>query len=143
MCCKGKNGSGKSAVLTGIVVALGERASATCRGQSIKGIFRYVFSCVDKLINVHYLIPLDFVKTGKSKAVVSVTLINKGKGSYKRNTFGDTITIERTINASGSGGYRILNEHRIIHVNFFKVLINIFLFNIVIKENSSAKSIVI
>lgn len=35
---KGKNGSGKSAVLTGIVVALGERASATCRGMSIKGI---------------------------------------------------------------------------------------------------------
>ncbi|EFX80525.1 putative SMC6, structural maintenance of chromosome protein 6, copy B [Daphnia pulex] len=87
----GKNGSGKSAVLTGIVVALGERASATCRGQSIK----------------------DFVKTGKSKAVVSVTLINKGKGSYKRKIFGDTITIERTINAStGSGGYKIFNEQR-------------------------------
>ena len=34
----GKNGSGKSAILTGIVIALGERASATCRGQSIKGI---------------------------------------------------------------------------------------------------------
>ncbi|XP_046453349.1 structural maintenance of chromosomes protein 6-like [Daphnia pulex] len=86
----GKNGSGKSAILTGIVVALGERASSTCRGQSLK----------------------EFIKTGKSKAVVSVTLLNKGKGSYKRNTFGDTITIERTINASGSGGYRILNEHR-------------------------------
>ncbi|XP_057377924.1 structural maintenance of chromosomes protein 6-like [Daphnia carinata] len=85
----GKNGSGKSAVLTGIVVALGERASATCRGMGIK----------------------DFVKTGKSKAVVSVTLSNKGQGSYKRDIFGDTITIERTINAStGSGGYKIINH---------------------------------
>lgn len=85
----GKNGSGKSAVLTGIVVALGERASATCRGMSIK----------------------DFVKTGKSKAVVSVTLLNKGQGSYKRDIFGDTITIERTINAStGSGGYKMINH---------------------------------
>ena len=34
----GKNGSGKSAILTGIVVALGQKASATCRGTSIKGI---------------------------------------------------------------------------------------------------------
>ena len=68
--------------------------------------------------------PIDFVKTGKSKAVVSVTLINKGKGSYKRDIFGDAITIERTISAStGTGGYRILNEHRIIIVKFFKVLV--------------------
>lgn len=41
----GKNGSGKSAVLTGIVVALGERASATCRGNSTKGI--YYYNCIN------------------------------------------------------------------------------------------------
>ncbi len=33
----GKNGSGKSAILTGIVVALGQKASSTSRGSSIKG----------------------------------------------------------------------------------------------------------
>lgn len=33
----GKNGSGKSAILTGIVVALGEKASATSRGNKLSG----------------------------------------------------------------------------------------------------------
>jgi len=84
----GKNGSGKSAILTGIVIALGERASGTCRGQSLK----------------------DFIKTGRNKAVVKVTLLNKGLSAYQNDVYGDLITVERSITMSGSGGYRILNE---------------------------------
>lgn len=62
---------------------------------------------------------IDFVKTGKSRAVVRVTLANKGQGSYKRDTFGDYITIERTINAtSGGGGYKILNQQGIYLLMF-------------------------
>lgn len=33
----GKNGSGKSAILTGLVVGLGAKASVTNRGKNIKG----------------------------------------------------------------------------------------------------------
>ena len=68
-----------------------------------------------------FWIPTDFVNTGKSKAVVSITLSNKGQGSYKREIFGDSITVERTINAStGSGGYKILNAQSIILQQFLE-----------------------
>lgn len=53
----------------------------------------------------------DFIKTGKTRAVVRVTLVNQGPCAYLRETYGDYITIERIINQSGSGGYKILNEH--------------------------------
>lgn len=33
----GKNGSGKSAILTGLIVGLGGKASLTNRGTSVKG----------------------------------------------------------------------------------------------------------
>ena len=42
--------------------------------------------------------------------MVRVTLSNKGQGSYKHETFGDYITIERIINAAGGGGYKIQNQ---------------------------------
>lgn len=52
------------------------------------------------------------MKTGKSKAVVQVTLVNKGEGAYQRDVFGDFITIERSISADRArgGGYKLLNE---------------------------------
>ena len=34
-----------------------------------------------------------------------------GQGCYQPEVFGDYITIERAINATGGGGYRILNEN--------------------------------
>lgn len=89
-------------LITGIVVALGERASTTCRGQSMK----------------------DFIKTGRSKAVVRVTLSNKGRNSYQPEVFGDFITIERTINATGSGGYKILNERGKLHIQLLACILS-------------------
>jgi hypothetical protein len=48
--------------------------------------------------------------------------VNKGQGSYKRDIFGDAITIERTISAStGTGGYKIFNEQSIVLLQFLSV----------------------
>ena len=38
----GRNGSGKSAILTGLVVALGGTASITGRGAALKGVFMFL-----------------------------------------------------------------------------------------------------
>jgi len=66
---------------------------------------------VNEYISIIYWYLLkDFIKTGRSKAVVRVTLSNQGRNCYQPDVYGDFITIERTINATGSGGYKILNE---------------------------------
>ena len=45
-----------------------------------------------------------------------------------RETYGDFITVERTINASGGGGYKILNENGEKYFHMYNQLI--FPFNI-------------
>ncbi|GAA5956654.1 hypothetical protein JCM3765_005693 [Sporobolomyces pararoseus] len=84
----GVNGSGKSAVLTGITMALGGNAKATNRGT--KG--------------------GDLIREGQSSARCSVTLANRGEESFKPDVYGEEITIERTINKAGGGNYKIKND---------------------------------
>ncbi|GAA5878570.1 hypothetical protein JCM1840_007454 [Sporobolomyces johnsonii] len=84
----GVNGSGKSAILTGITMALGGNAKATNRGQ--KG--------------------GDLIMEGKPSARCCVTLANKGEDSFKPEVYGTEITIERTMNKSGGGNYKIKNS---------------------------------
>lgn len=57
----GRNGSGKSAILTALTVGLGARANVTSRGASVK----------------------SFIKKGKNTATIEVTLFNKGSMAYK------------------------------------------------------------
>ena len=83
----GHNGSGKSAVLTGLVVGLGGKASSTSRGTSLK----------------------TLIKTGSNSAITEVTLRNNGDDPYKPEIYGDKITIERKINIDGSTAYKIKN----------------------------------
>ncbi|KAJ2662182.1 Structural maintenance of chromosomes protein 6 [Coemansia sp. RSA 1199] len=75
----GQNGSGKSAILTGLVIALGGKASATNRAPNLK----------------------EFIREGRSRAVVRVHLRNRGSEAYRPELFGDMIIIERQINATG------------------------------------------
>ncbi|GAA5938070.1 hypothetical protein JCM10213_000824 [Rhodosporidiobolus nylandii] len=83
----GVNGSGKSAVLTAITMALGGNAKATNRGN--KG--------------------GDLIMEGKTSARCTVTLANKGEDAFMNHIYGDKITIERTLQAKGGGGYKIKN----------------------------------
>ncbi|XP_011862086.1 PREDICTED: structural maintenance of chromosomes protein 6 [Vollenhovia emeryi] len=82
----GRNGSGKSAILTALTVGLGARANVTSRGTSIK----------------------EFIKKGRNSATVEIVLVNKGESTYKPEIYGDTITVVRNIGISTSN-YKIKN----------------------------------
>lgn len=81
----GHNGSGKSAILTAVTLALGGKASQTQRGTSLKG----------------------FIKNDTSQAKISLRLGNRGDEAFHPETYGKSITIERTLNRDGSGGYKL------------------------------------
>ncbi|KAJ5667938.1 uncharacterized protein N7477_006508 [Penicillium maclennaniae] len=65
----GKNGSGKSAILTGITLCLGGKASATNRGQSLR----------------------NFIKEGRENASIVVRIRNQGDGAYMPDDYGKSI----------------------------------------------------
>lgn len=81
----GANGSGKSAILIALSVALGAKASFTQRGQSVK----------------------ELITTGEQSARIRVTLSNVGSDAYQRAQYGDAITVERVIGANGANTYRL------------------------------------
>ncbi|KAK5648751.1 hypothetical protein RI129_003643 [Pyrocoelia pectoralis] len=81
----GRNGSGKSAILTSLVVGLGGKASLTNRGSSIK----------------------SFIKAGKNSASVEVTLRNEGPLAYRTDDYGNQITVVRNFTGSGASSYKI------------------------------------
>lgn len=84
----GHNGSGKSAVLTALVVVLGGKSNSTGRGNGVK----------------------DFVKSGTDKALIRVTLRNDGMDAYKHEDFGGSIDIERSITKEGQTQYKIKGQ---------------------------------
>lgn len=81
----GRNGSGKSAIMTALVVGLGGKAATTNRGNSLKG----------------------FIKDKCSYAQVSIKLRNRGQDAYKPKEYGQSITVERRISSDGSGSYKL------------------------------------
>ncbi|CAG9563934.1 unnamed protein product [Danaus chrysippus] len=87
----GRNGSGKSAVLTALIVGLGGRASATSRGNNLK----------------------SFIKDGKSQATIEIKIKNSSPRAFKPEIYGDSITIVRTITQTG-GGYKFKNHQGLV-----------------------------
>ncbi|KAM9840730.1 structural maintenance of chromosomes protein 6 [Aulostomus maculatus] len=84
----GNNGSGKSAVLTALIVSLGGNAQATNRGLCLKG----------------------FVKEGESSADVSITLRNRGRDAYKPDVYGQAITVDLRITREGLRTYKLRSK---------------------------------
>eukprot|EP00105_Crassostrea_gigas_P004900 XP_011418269.1 PREDICTED: structural maintenance of chromosomes protein 6 isoform X1 [Crassostrea gigas] len=84
----GRNGSGKSAIITALVVGLGGKASVTSRGSTIKG----------------------FIKTGKYNAEVEIHLRNRGPDAFKASTYGDKIIVERKFTHDGSSSYKLKSK---------------------------------
>ncbi|XP_013378099.1 PREDICTED: structural maintenance of chromosomes protein 6 [Chinchilla lanigera] len=84
----GNNGSGKSAVLTALIVGLGGKAVATNRGSSLKG----------------------FVKDGQNSADITVTLRNRGDDAYRANVYGDAIVVQQHISMDGSRSYKLKSQ---------------------------------
>nr|XP_025034526.1 structural maintenance of chromosomes protein 6 isoform X2 [Pelodiscus sinensis] len=84
----GNNGSGKSAVLTALIVGLGGKATTTNRGSSLK----------------------VFVKDGQTSADVSITLRNRGKDAFKPDVYGSSITVNQHINMDGSRSYKLKSK---------------------------------
>ncbi|KDR12930.1 structural maintenance of chromosomes protein 6 isoform X2 [Zootermopsis nevadensis] len=82
----GRNGSGKSAILTALIVGLGGKASSTNRGASLK----------------------EFIKKGSNTATIEITLRNTGHYNYKREEYGDRIIVLRSIsNSTAQCYYRV------------------------------------
>ncbi|KAJ8018107.1 Structural maintenance of chromosomes protein 6 [Holothuria leucospilota] len=81
----GRNGSGKSAIMTALVVGLGGKASVTNRGSALK----------------------SFIKEGRSVAEVSIILRNQGTDAYRHDLYGSSIRVERRLTADGSSSYKL------------------------------------
>uniref|UniRef100_A0A8C3T2F1 Structural maintenance of chromosomes protein 6 n=1 Tax=Chelydra serpentina TaxID=8475 RepID=A0A8C3T2F1_CHESE len=84
----GNNGSGKSAVLTALIVGLGGKATTTNRGSSLK----------------------VFVKDGETSADVSITLRNQGKDAFKPGVYGSSIIVTQHISMDGSRSYKLKSK---------------------------------
>lgn len=84
----GKNGSGKSAILTAIILCLGGKASTTNRGQNLR----------------------RFVKEGEESAYIICDIKNRGEGAFMPDDYGTLIHVERHFTRSGTSGYKLKND---------------------------------
>ncbi|KAJ2914708.1 hypothetical protein MD484_g5713, partial [Candolleomyces efflorescens] len=82
----GHNGSGKSAVLSALTVALGGKTNSTGRGSGLK----------------------SFIREGQHKATVTVQIKNQGVEAYKPEEYGDSIIIFRSFTKDGSSSWKIM-----------------------------------
>ncbi|KAK7079537.1 Structural maintenance of chromosomes protein 6, partial [Halocaridina rubra] len=85
---KGRNGSGKSAILTAVILGLGGTTRTTNRGKNVK----------------------ELIKYNKHTATIQIVLTNCGKEAYKGDVYGDAIIVERRISSSGMSAFNIKSK---------------------------------
>ncbi|RKP07454.1 hypothetical protein THASP1DRAFT_17035 [Thamnocephalis sphaerospora] len=83
----GNNGSGKSAILTAIIICLGAKATFTQRASNLRSLIR----------------------EGANTAEVIVRLRNCGEDAYHPELYGRTVHVERRIQRDGGSQYRLRN----------------------------------
>ncbi|KAF6207011.1 hypothetical protein GE061_018249 [Apolygus lucorum] len=83
----GKNGSGKSAILTALVLGLGGRTSDTNRGSSLA----------------------NLIKNGETRGSIEITISNTGVRSHYPDKYGNEITVVRNI-SDRSSTYKLLSD---------------------------------
>eukprot|EP00818_Percolomonas_sp_WS_P008954 CAMPEP_0117445174 /NCGR_PEP_ID=MMETSP0759-20121206/5651_1 /TAXON_ID=63605 /ORGANISM="Percolomonas cosmopolitus, Strain WS" /LENGTH=1096 /DNA_ID=CAMNT_0005237325 /DNA_START=191 /DNA_END=3481 /DNA_ORIENTATION=+ len=84
----GNNGSGKSAILAALQVALGSKAKSTNRGTSMK----------------------EVIKEGEESCRVTVYLSNGGEDAYEPDTYGSRIVVVRRLSRTSTSSYKIQDE---------------------------------
>ncbi|KZP31527.1 P-loop containing nucleoside triphosphate hydrolase protein [Athelia psychrophila] len=84
----GHNGSGKSAVLSAITVALGGKANSTGRGNGLK----------------------SFIREGQEVSEVTITMKNQGEEAYKPKEYGKSIVITRRFSKTGTSTWKIKSK---------------------------------
>lgn len=52
----------------------------------------------------------ELIRNGEQSATIEIHVSNDGADSYERSTYGDRITVIRTITASGSSSYKLKNS---------------------------------
>jgi chromosome segregation ATPase len=85
----GENGAGKSAILAALCLCFGGNARSTNRGSAIG----------------------SFVQRGKHQAHIAITIRNTGPEAFHHDLYGDTLTIERTINEKGACPFKIKDHN--------------------------------
>ncbi|KAH8825160.1 P-loop containing nucleoside triphosphate hydrolase protein [Flagelloscypha sp. PMI_526] len=81
----GHNGSGKSAVLSAITVALGGKSTSTGRGSGLK----------------------SFIKEGSQWSEVTVHIKNTGDDAFKPEEYGKSIAVTRRFTKDGTSSYKL------------------------------------
>ncbi|KAJ7451551.1 P-loop containing nucleoside triphosphate hydrolase protein [Mycena latifolia] len=84
----GHNGSGKSAVLSAITVALGGKANSTGRGNGLK----------------------SFIREGQAAAEVTIAIKNQGEEAFKPKEYGKSIMITRRFTKEGNSSWKIKSK---------------------------------
>lgn len=109
----GNNGSGKSAILTALIVGLGSKSSATSRCTNIA----------------------QLIKRGESSGSVVIHIANNCDQGYDRETYGNEIIVQRTFSSDGSSNYRIKKSTGQVVSSSRKDLMKILLFMNIQVEN--------